>query len=143
SYWIRRFGGDSKVIGTKIMLDQIPFEVVGILPESFQSLAFNDAGGPPEVWAPLGYDLSLSYACRTCQHLQSVARLRDGASVEQGRAEMRTISAQLAREFPKDYAPDSFVKITPLHESWYGRAQSALWTLLGATALVLLIACAN
>jgi len=143
SYWMKRFGGDAKVVGTKVMLDQVPFEIVGILPETFQSLAFNDRGGPPDVWAPLGYDLSLNYACRTCQHLQSVARLRDGVSVEQARAEMKAIGAQLAREFPKDYAPDSFVKVTPLHESWYGRAESALWTLLGATAFVLLIACAN
>jgi predicted permease len=143
AYWLRRFGGDLKVIGTSIMLDQAPFEIIGILPENFQSLAFNDAGGPPDVWAPLGYDLSLSYACRTCQHLQGVARLRNGVSVAQAQAEMKSIDMQLIREFPKDYAPDSFATVTPLHESWYGRTKSALWSLLGATTLVLLIACAN
>src|SRR5438876_11986256 len=52
-------------------------------------------------------------------------------------------SSELAREFPKDYPPESFVKMTPLRESWYGRVQSALWMLLGATVVVLLIACAN
>jgi len=75
--------------------------------------------------------------------LQSVARLKDGASVEQARAEMNSIDAQLAQQFPKEYPPESFVKVTPLDESWYGRVQSALWMLLGATVLVLLIACAN
>jgi putative ABC transport system permease protein len=141
--WMRRFAGNPKVIGTSITLDQIPFEIVGVLPENFHSLSFNDEGGAPEVWAPLGYDLSLPYAGRTWQHLQSVARLKDGVSVEQARAEMNLIAVQLAREFPKDYAPDSLVKVSPLRESWYGKVQAALWMLLGATAFVLLIACAN
>jgi len=142
-YWMRRFAGNPKVIGTNITLDQIPFEIAGILPENFQPLSFSDAGSAPDVWAPLGYDLSLPEAGRTWQHLQSVARLKDGVSVGQARAEMNTIAGQLAREFPKDYAPDLQVKLTPLHESWYGKVQSALWMLLGATAFVLLIACAN
>jgi predicted permease len=143
AYWVQRFAANPTVIGTNIILDQIPFQIIGVLPKSFQSLSFSDAGGTPEVWAPLGYDLSLADACRTCQHLQSVARLKDGVSVGQARAEMSSIAAQLAEEFPKEYAPGFFVKVTPLHESWYGRVQSALWMLLGATVLVLLIACAN
>ena len=143
AYWVGRFAANPRVIGTNIVLDQVPFQIVGILPESFQPLSFSDAGSPPEVWAPLGYDLSLPDACRTCQHLQSVARLKDGVSVEQARAEMNSIAAQLAQQFPKEYPPESFVKVTPLDESWYGRVQPALWMLLGATVLVLLIACAN
>ena len=143
AYWVRRFAANPKVIGTNIIFDQVPFQIVGVLPESFEPLSFSDAGSAPEVWAPLGYDLSLPEACRTCQHLQSVARLKDGVSVEQARAELNSIAAQLAQEFPKEYPPESFVKVTPLQESWYGRVQSALWMLLGATVLVLLIACAN
>lgn len=143
AYWVRRFAANPKVLGTNIILDQVPFQIIGVLPESFQPLSFSDAGSPPEVWAPLGYDLSLADACRTCQHLQSVARLKDGVSVEQARREMNSIAAQLTREFPKEYAPESSVKVTPLDESWHGRVQSALWMLLGATVLVLLIACAN
>ena len=142
-YWMRRFASNPRVIGTSITLDETSFEIVGILPENFQPLSFNDAGGAPDVWAPLGYDLSSPEAGRTWQHLQSVARLKDGVSVERARAEMSTMAGQLAREFPKDYAPDLQVRVTLLHESWYGKVQSALWMLLGATAFVLLIACAN
>jgi putative ABC transport system permease protein len=143
AYWVGRFAANPKVVGTNIILDQVPFQIVGVLPESFQPLSFSDAGSPPEVWAPLGYDLSLPDACRTCRHLQSVARLKDGVSVEQARGEMNSVASQLAQQFPKEYPPESFVKVTPLDESWYGRVQSALWMLLGATVLVLLIACAN
>ncbi len=142
-YWIRHFGGDPHVVGQTILLDQVSFQIVGVLPQSFDPLSFTDAGGTPEVWAPLGYDLSLPDACRTCQHLHAVARLRDGVSLGQARAEMNSIASQLAREFPKDYPPDAAVVVLPLRESWYGKITTALWLLFGATALVLLIACAN
>ena len=142
-YWIRRFGGDPNAVGQTVLLDQVPFQIVGVLPQSFEPLSFNDAGSPPDVWVPLGYDRSLPNACRTCQHLHAVARLKDGVSLGQVRAEMNSIASQLAREFPKDYPPDAAVLVLPLRESWYGNITTALWLLFGATALVLLIACAN
>jgi putative ABC transport system permease protein len=142
-YWIRQFGGNENVIGQMILLDQIPFQIVGVLPQSFEPLSFTDAGSPPDIWAPLGYDLSQPYACRSCQHLQSVARLRDGVSVPQARAEMSSIAARLAGEFPKEYPEDATMLVQPLRETWYGKVQAALWLLLGATGVVLLIVCAN
>jgi putative ABC transport system permease protein len=142
-YWIRRFGGDPHAVGRTVLLDQVSFQIVGVLPQSFEPLSFADAGSPPDVWAPLGYDLSLPNACRTCQHLHAVARLSDGVSLGQTRAEMNSIASQLAREFPKDYPPDAAIVVLPLRESWSGKITTALWVLFGATALVLLIACAN
>lgn len=58
-FWIRQFGGNENVIGQTILLDQVPFQIVGVLPQNFDPLSFTDAGSPPDVWAPLGYDLSL------------------------------------------------------------------------------------
>jgi predicted permease len=142
-YWLRRFGGNPNAVGQTILLDQVSFQVVGVLPQSFEPLSFTDAGSPPDVWVPLGYDLSLPDACRTCQHLHAVARLNDGVSLGQARAEMNSIASQLAHEFPKDYPPDAAVVALPLRESWYGKISTALWLLFAATALVLLIACAN
>ncbi|MGB6461515.1 MAG: ABC transporter permease [Candidatus Acidiferrum sp.] len=143
AFWLGRFGGNPKVIGSMLILDDVPFQVVGVLPENFQSLAFAFSGDPRDVWAPLGYDLSQPYACRTCQHLRAVARLKDGVSVSQARAEMVSVETQLAHDFPKEYPADATVLLQPLRETWVGKAQSALWLLLGATGLVLLIACAN
>jgi putative ABC transport system permease protein len=142
-YWIRHFAANPNVVGQTILLDQVSFQIVGVLPQSFEPLSFTDAGSPPDVWVPLGYDLSLPDACRTCQHLHAVARLNDGVSLGQARAEMNSIASQLAREFPKDYPPDAAVLALPLRESWYGKISTALWLLFAATALVLLIACAN
>jgi putative ABC transport system permease protein len=143
SFWIRHFAGNSNVVGQTLLLDQVPFQVVGVLPESFQSLSFGNGAAHRDLWAPLGYAASEPDACRSCQHLRSVARLKDGVSVGQARAEMNSIASQLAREFPKDYPASSTVVVRPLQETWLGNVQSALWLLLGATSLVLLIACAN
>jgi putative ABC transport system permease protein len=142
-YFVRRFGGNPGAIGQTILLDQIPFLIVGVLPKDFQPLSFTDAGSPPDVWAPLGYDLSIPESGRTWQHLHAIARLADGVSVGSARAEMNAIATQLAKEFPKDYPPDANVLILPLRESWYGKITTALWLLFGATGVVLLIACAN
>jgi putative ABC transport system permease protein len=143
AFWIRRFAGNPNAVGQTLLLDQIPYQIIGVLPESFQSLSFAVDAKPRDVWAPLGYDLSLPYACRTCQHLHALARLKDGVSVGRARSEMNSIAAQLVREFPADYAKNSYVLVKPLQETWVGNVQSALWLLLGATAFVLLIACAN
>jgi predicted permease len=142
-YWKEAFGGRDDVVGSTIYLNQIPFQIVGVLPENFRPLIFSYFSKPPQVWAPLGYDASIPNACRTCQHLRSVARLKAGVSLESARAEMNGISASLAREYPNDYAHDEIVLIQPLQDRIVGRVRSTLWLLLGATGFVLLIACAN
>jgi predicted permease len=142
-YWMRRFNGNPGAVGQTILLDQVPFQIVGVLPQSFEPLAFNDAGSPPDVWAPLGYDQSTPEAGRTWQHLHAVARLNDGITVSQAQARMKSIATRLAGEFPKEYPESAVILVQPLRENWYGKVQSTLWLLLGATGFVLLIACAN
>jgi putative ABC transport system permease protein len=143
AYWVARFAASPNVLGATLWLNGEPFQIVGVLPESFHSLSFALGGKPRDIWAPLGYDLTLSYACRTCQHLRSLARLKIGVSLGQAQAEMSSIQAQLSREFPKEYPPDATILVRGLRDSWVGKVQSALWLLLGATGIVLLIACAN
>lgn len=143
SYWVEQFASDPNVVGKTLILDEVPYHVVGVLPETFHSVSFSLSGKPPDIWAPLGYDLTQPNACRTCEHLRSVARLKDGISVGQARAEMQSIETQLAREFRKEYPPSATVILRPLRDTWVGKIQSALWLLLGATGFVVLIACAN
>src|SRR5215203_7507995 len=74
--------------------------------------------------------------------LSVVARLKDGVSVEQAAAELRTIEARLsdeAPEFNKNYSAE----VIPLREQFFGNVRRPLWLMLGAVGLVLLIACAN
>ena len=142
-YWKEAFGGREDAVGSTIYFNETPFRVVGVLPENFRPLIFSNFSKPPQVWAPLGYDASMPNACRTCHHLRSVARLKAGASVESARAEMKGISASLAREFPNDYALDEIALVRPLQEQIVGKVRATMWLLLGATGFVLLIACAN
>jgi putative ABC transport system permease protein len=143
AYWVDQFASDPNVLGKTLILNQEPYHVVGVLPENFQSLSFALSGKPPDVWAPLGYDLTQPNSCRTCEHLRSIARLKDGVTVGQAHAEMQSIETQLSHEFPKEYPPSATVVLQPLRETWVGKVQSALWLLLGAAGFVLLIACAN
>ncbi len=141
--WMRRFGGDPGILGRVLHLSDAGFTVVGVLPPAFQPLA--QAGGTviPEFYVPLGYALGEPGACRGCQHLQLIGRLKRGVSVEQARAELSSIMDGIVREHPTSYARHAGVRITPLQNYLVDRVSTAMWVLLGAVSFVLLIACAN
>jgi putative ABC transport system permease protein len=141
--WLRRFGGDPSIIGRTLRLSDRSFTVVGVLPASFHPLTRPDRSIFPEIYMPLGYDLKQPFACRGCQHLQLIGRLKPGVSPDQARAELNTIMRDLVREHPKDYDSRTVIKVMPLRNHMVGRVSTALWVLLGAVGMVLLIACAN
>lgn len=139
--WQSRFGGDRGILGQKIQLSGRPYTVVGILPANFDPV-FDSKGDNTAIWAPLGYDLSLPYACRDCRHLQAIGRLRPGVSVKQAFADLQTISQDLFRAYPKEYSQPGVILI-PLQENAVGKTRTPLYALSGAVLMVLLIACAN
>jgi len=141
--WVRRFGADPKIIGRTIRLSDRPFTVVGVLPAGFRTLEIEGMGGTTEVFQPLGYDLSQPFACRDCQHLHFIGRMKLGVSPAQASAELNTIMAALIKQYPDSYRPDSLAALEPLQINLVGRVSTALWVLLGAVGFVLLIACAN
>jgi putative ABC transport system permease protein len=142
-FWKEHFGGRPEAVGRTISIDEQPFQIVGVLPENFQPTIFNSYSKLPEVWVPLGYAASEPNACRSCQHLRSVARLADGVTLEQARTQLNSIAPLLVQQFPKDYPSDLTIYVTPLDEALVGKVRATLWMLLGATGLVLLIACSN
>jgi putative ABC transport system permease protein len=133
--WQRRFGSDPQIIGRKLTLNTQPFTVVGVMPQAFQYPA------NPELWAP-----RVSRANDTQQRggnlFRVVGRLRTGVTIEQAQQEMSNIAAQLSRSYPQTNA-DVGAVVTPLRELLFGQIRVALYILLGAVSLVLLIACAN
>ena len=136
--WQRRFGGDPSVVGKPVTFDGTQYLVVGVMPKSFENLISPTA----ELWAPLGYDLSLPYACRTCHHLGEYGRLKPGVSPEAARKELDVISGRLVAQYPNEYAAPGML-VTPLQELLTQNVKPALLAVLGAVGLVLLIACAN
>ena len=141
--WLRRFGGDPSIVGRTVRLSDRPFTVVGVLPASFHPILRSDRSILPEIYMPLGYDLKLPFACRGCQHLQLIGRLKPSVSAEQAKAELNTILRDIVREHPKDYDARTVISVMPLRDYMVGRVSTALWVLLGAVGMVLLIACAN
>jgi putative ABC transport system permease protein len=141
--WVRRFGGDPSIVGRNVRLSGRTFLVVGVLPENFRPFTRSDVTDTPEIYTPLGYDLKLPEACRGCQHLQMVGRMKQDVSVKQANAELNGILRDVIREHPKDYDERTVIHMAPVQDYIVGRVSTALWILLGAVGFVLLIACAN
>ena len=140
--WKRRFGGDRAVIGRVVRLNESSFTIVGVLPAGFR-LELPRQIAQPEMYAPLGYELGQPNACRDCQHLRAIGRLKPGVAPGAARAELNTIMSGMVREFPDSYPAAAKVALEPLKAAMVGGVSDGLWVLLGAVGLVLLMACGN
>ena len=151
--WQRLFARDPQVVGRTIRLDDLPVMVIGVLPDGadFGSLqilsaaaygrSFADRGraAEVEVWVPLRADPQASP--RSSHPIFVLGRLAAGATPAQAQEEMTAILADLEKTYPENTARGAFLE--PLQEVVFGPVRPALWVLLGAVALVLLVACAN
>ena len=140
--WRRRFNADPSVVGRVVTMNDQQYTVVGVMPASFEPLISERFYQPAEMWAVLGYDRSERPACRSCQHLKAIGRIKAGTALEAARADIDAVQTQLRREFPADYAQETMT-LEPIREALTGRVRPALTVLMGAVACVLLIACAN
>jgi putative ABC transport system permease protein len=139
--WRSRFGSNLTLIGQSITLDKRSFTVVGILPASFR---YPDGAPRQDVWISVAQDPLFGPLISEpgVRLVVGIGRLKPGVSLTQAQAEMDTLGARLAKEFP---AQDSgfTIRIEPYRQVVVGNVKSALLILLGAVGLLLLIACAN
>ena len=140
--WKRRFGADPAVVGRPLTMNDQQSTIIGVLPSSFAPLVSEHFYERADMWALVGYDESLSYACRTCQHLKALARLKPGVTLEAARVDLDAVQQQLVAEHAADYVSRPMA-IVPLRQVLTGSIRPALVALMGAVGLVLLIACAN
>jgi putative ABC transport system permease protein len=140
--WRRRFGGDPSIVGKTVTMGDRQFRIIGVMPREYEPIISARYYLPAQMWAPLGYDVSQPYACRSCQHLRAFGRLRPGITPAQASAELTAIREQLRAEHPTDYEAAS-VAVVPLADAVAGTVRPALYVLWAAVAFVLLIACAN
>jgi predicted permease len=137
STWQRRFGGRKNVIGETVTLSGVPNTIIGVLPEDFQFAL----RGETEFWATF----HASGECdlrRSCHGLLGVGRLKDGVSVQTALADMKSIAAQLEKQYPGDNRGQG-ASVIPLAEVIVGDIRPILLVLLGGAGLLLLIACVN
>src|ERR1700674_988863 len=135
--WQRRFGGSREIIGKPITLGSQPYTVVGVLPAGFQILQPADVFVPFKSWAA-----TLPDDRNWHPGIFAVARLKPGVSRDQARAEMVGITKRLEQQYP-DYNTGMSADVVGLQEQMVQNVRPALILLLGAVALVLLIACVN
>ena len=136
--WRSRFGSDSGLVGREIQVNGVSYRVKGVMPPTFESLVAPGA----ELWGPLGYDATLSYACRSCRHLRMIARLRDGVSPEIARQKLDLVHQRLKEQFPNEYGSTGMLLVS-VHEFVVRGTRPALLALLAAVGIVALIACFN
>jgi putative ABC transport system permease protein len=141
--WRRRFGADAAVVGRPIRLDDGAYEVVGVMPPDF---AFPvGSPRPTAMWMP--YVVPAEERVRNPAsrdwYLHAIGRLKDGVSLQHARSQMDQIAASVQQLHPQ-WNGNRGVGVRPLVDHWVGaRTKSWLVMLLGAVAIVLLIACAN
>jgi putative ABC transport system permease protein len=148
--WQRRFNSDPAVLNNKIMLNGRGYTVVGVMPASFEFPLplFNKQGGTfgerADIWKPIAFTED-ELKSRGSRSYGVIGRLRDGVSANQAQAELNTIIANWIPRFKENYAVETGfgARVYGLQEQVVGGMRPALLILLGAVALVLLIACAN
>jgi len=139
--WRSRFGADRDIVGKNIALNEHAFTVIGVMGPNFEFPISTDPTYSPQMWKPLGWT-DQDRAIRDNHNYAVVARLKTGVTLQQARAELDSVSNQLAQQYPGDDKGWGATAIR-LREDLVGDVRPALLILLGAVALVLLIACAN
>ena len=134
--WQRRFGGDRRVLGSSVRVDDRNYTVVGIAPPGFRLL-----DNPAELWVPYTPNAE-QLRRRGLRTLTMFARLKPGVTRTQAEIQMRAVARRLAEDHPDSNAGYS-VDVIPLSEQMTGDVRPTLWTLMGSVTLILLIACAN
>jgi predicted permease len=144
-YWQRKFGGNANVIGKNIIVDSKSSQIIGVLPQKFHFLDWDD----PALITPFQLD-------RNKVHLgnfshEALARLKPGVTMEQANADVARMLPIVMSSFP---APPGFSlklfedahigpNVRPLKQDVVGDVGTVLWVLMGSIGMVLLIACAN
>jgi putative ABC transport system permease protein len=137
--WKRAFGSDPKVVGQQVSLAGRSYTVLGIMPPGWK---FPIQAEQSDYITPLEPLVATEVPRRGSHFLRLIARLKPAVTAHQAEAELKPIAARLSQQFP-DTNSDRGVIVIPLLEDVVGNVRPALLILLGAVALVLLIACAN
>jgi putative ABC transport system permease protein len=144
-FWQSRLGADPKALGRSITLDDKPYTIVGVMPARFE---FPLQAEPVEVWLSSAVLMETTdneppmTANRGADFLDVVARLKPGVSQSQAQANVETIGAALAKQYPDTNRHRTFA-VEGLKEHLVGQTRRTLIILFGAVGCLLLMACAN
>ena len=135
--WQKRFGGKQDVIGQPLTLNEMPYTIIGVLPQNFHFAPVESA----EFWTtlqPAGY----CDQARNCHYLNGIARLKDGVAIDTALGDLTRIAKDLEVQYP-DSNLNQGATVLLLSEVIVGDVKLVLLLLLGCAGLLLLIACIN
>jgi len=141
--WQARYAGDPNVIGRRLMLNDVPNEIVGVMPQGFKlPTDFTvDAAEPSQLWRPLQIDMKNLQ--RGNHGYYGAAVLAPGATPSSATAELGAITQRLTErgDYPPAMQFSAFA--VGLDQEIRGELRPAMWLLIGAVGFLLLIACVN
>ncbi len=137
--WQQRFAGDAAIVGRSIVLEGTSRQVVGVMPPDFRFPSTKT-----QVWIPLHNDPQ-DHGYWADDFMPVIGRLRSGSSLQEALAEIRIFQSRVTAMFPwpMPAAWNASVSAVPLQNGMVANVRARFLMLLGAVAMVLLIACAN
>jgi predicted permease len=143
--WQNRLHGDPHVLGSKILLDRKPYEVIGVMPRDFEFPLVPGHLNESELWVPISFtEQELSEGASANWSYTMVGRLKPGVSAEQAQSDAERVAQDTMRGYPP-FMGNLHIQavVHSLHEETVSDSRELVRTLFLATAVVLLIACAN
>ena len=146
SAWQSDFGADPNVVGTAVRINKHPYTIVGVTPEGFHG---TEKIAQLDIFVPTANEASLDgfswLESRSYRNLFSVVRMKDGVTMPQVQAELNTITARIARQYPKEEEGLALKLARPglIGDFIGGPARGFLAGVMGLAGIVLLAACAN
>lgn len=138
--WKTQFGGNEKIVGKMLQLNDEKYEVIGVLPESYN---FFGAEPDAQIAVPLIFENDPWRTERGTNFLRAYARLKPNVTLLQARDDLNRINSRLQKEFPDDNAKKTAPRVLPLQEELTDNYKSRVLILFGAMTALLLIGCAN
>jgi predicted permease len=150
NFWKNRFGGQTSVVGKNITLCNQPFTIIGVAPESFTGVEplIDVSMYVPMMMKPLLYPVSkVTFVDRSYGGYRMMGRLKAGTDINQARAALQVLAAQLNQEYPANYKDMNLVVYPELrarpHMAFADAMPMISLSFMALVGLVLLIACAN
>jgi predicted permease len=145
--WKRAFGGDPRVLGRNVRLDNDLYQIIGVMPTGYRDPGRTTDQRNTELWAAAGFAGPPAPPLQRNLRIlpEAIARIAPGLTVAAAQSRVDGLVASLRKEYPEDYPSQSAwkVRLAPLKETVVGNIRQSLILLLGAVGLVLLIGCVN
>jgi predicted permease len=143
SLWQRRYGGDVSVVGRRVLLNNQPATIIGVMPAEFRLLMPPDASVPNDLqaWVPFGEHVV--DGPRGQQFLRVIGRMRPGVTLDAAQGETTRIASEISRQFPEYGNAGRVFRLVSLHADHVRDIKAPLLTLFAGVAILLVIACVN